>query len=183
MIPSEKARDIAVSINPDSKESKIELPTLFAAVSLRLLTDWDTRKRAASDTYHNAYGKRCYRKRRNNRVCGVAVRAEIIRIGNENPIDYIVKHADQQRNYAGQGVFKHQPAGSFTWKIRIVLFVFRYLSLPLRHKKHAPSKDACFFKWHGTFSGLSSVSYQDRRSPCIVSTAILFFDIIMYFPI
>lgn len=37
MIPSEKARYIAVSINPDSKESKIELPTLFAAVSPRLL--------------------------------------------------------------------------------------------------------------------------------------------------
>lgn len=39
MIPSEKARYIAVSINLDSKESKIELPTLFAAVSPRLLTE------------------------------------------------------------------------------------------------------------------------------------------------
>lgn len=183
MIPSEKARYIAVSINPDSKESKIELPTLFAAVSLRLLTEWDTRKRAASVAYHNGYGKGNYRKRKDDRVCGVAVRAQIIRIGNENPVDYIVKRAEQQQNYAGQGVFKHQPAGSFAWKIRIVLFVFRYLSLPLRHKKIRTLKGCVFFKWHGTFSGLSSVSYQDRRSPCIVSTAILFFDIIMYFPI
>ena len=153
MIPSEKARYIAVSINPDSKESKIELPTLFAAVSLRLLTEWDTRKRAASVAYHNGYGKGNYRKRKDDRVCGVAVRAQIIRIGNENPVDYIVKRTDQQRNYAGQGVFKHQPAGFFAWKIRIVLFIFRYSSLPLRHKNTHPQRMRVFLSDTVPFRG------------------------------
>ena len=50
------------------------------------------------------------RQRENGRVGCVAVGAEVVRVGNEDLIDDVIKRADEQRDNAGDSVPDHNPA-------------------------------------------------------------------------
>ena len=61
---------------------------------------------AVTDEYGNA--QRHHRKRKDSGVCGVAVRAKVACVGDENLIYNVVERAHQQRNDARQGILPHE---------------------------------------------------------------------------
>ena len=73
-----------------------------------------THKGAAAVPDHHGNRKGYHRQRKDNRVGGVAVRAEIGSVGNENLVNDIVKRTHQKGNNAGNRVLLHEFADWFS---------------------------------------------------------------------
>jgi len=74
---------------------------------------------AAAVAHHHGNGQRRHRKREYDRVRGVPVRAEIVRVGNIDLVDNVVERADQQGNDAGDRKAAHQLAEAFLFQERV----------------------------------------------------------------
>ena len=72
------------------------------------LAEFDADVSAGAVANHDRHGQRDDRQRKHDRIGGVAVGAEIVRVGNENLVYDIVQRGDQQRDDTGNGVFPHE---------------------------------------------------------------------------
>lgn len=100
---------------------------------------------AAAVADHHGNGQRHHRQREHDAVGGVAVRAEVIGVGNEDLIHDVVKRRHQQRDDAGDGVFPHQRPQFFLFQEHVGIgFVHLEWSSLSRQKNKAHGQKAGF---------------------------------------
>ena len=109
---SEKIRYNMHSTMPPAAESTTALPTPLCASS-RLSAPRDMSARTATPQTLSCSRKGYDRQREHDSVCGVAVRAEICGVRDEDLVDNVIERRDEQGNHAGYRIFAHEPAELF----------------------------------------------------------------------
>ena len=94
---------------------------------------------AAAVTNHDGYGQRHHRQRKHHGVGGVAVRAEVAGVGNENLVNDVVQCPYQQRDNAGNGVAPHEPADRL--RSQKLMFRIHKMTLPKNKMRNPANPD------------------------------------------
>ena len=90
----------------------------------------DADEGAAAITDHHGNGQRYHRQGENDRIGGVAIRAEIAGVCNKDLVHDVVQRTHQQRNNARDRILLHQLADAFRAEKLIGTFHGIHLTFP-----------------------------------------------------
>ena len=90
----------------------------------------DADEGAAAITDHDGNGQRYHRQGENDRIGGIAIRAEIAGVCNKNLVHDVVQRTHQQRNNARDRILLHQFADAFRAEKLIGTFHGIHLTFP-----------------------------------------------------
>ena len=121
----------------------------------------DTDESAAAVPDHHRDGQRYHSHRKDNCVCGIAVGAEVICVGNKDLIHNVVECRYQQGNHTGYGVLCHQLADPLGFK-ESIRFLMHGLFPPLNMRKR-PARIAGLMPSGRALSNVNFLAHKNNE--------------------